>query len=280
MEILIMPNISRPDVVECTRRVCAELIRLGHRSLLSAEDLKALSPLGAETGEFSQMLSRCDLVMAVGGDGTILHTAVHAALADKPVIGVNAGNLGFLTQIEGDNLTELERLSQGRYIVQKRMLLQLTLECTRNNQNQRYYALNDIVLSRRLPGHITDIQVYCEGAQVGQYRADGVIFATPTGSTAYSLAAGGPIVDPAVDSIIMTPICPHSLYNRSILFSADKRLSARIQEDLLVAVDGAGLPPVAAESVFIEKADRFARFIRFPEKDFYDVLNEKLKLRG
>jgi NAD+ kinase len=221
MEILIMPNISRPDAVECARRVCAELIRLGHRPLLSAEDIKTLSPVNAETDEFSQMLSRCDLVMAVGGDGTILHTAVHAALADKPVIGVNAGNLGFLTQIEGDNLTELERLSQGRYIVQKRMLLQLTLENARNNQNQRHYALNDIVLSRRLPGHITDIQVCCEGAQVGQYRADGIIFATPTGSTAY-LCLPEPERGSCLDSIIMTPYVRIRFTTVPFLFSADK----------------------------------------------------------
>ncbi len=283
MKILIMPNTTKPEAINCAGRVCAELSRLGDIPMLS---LETAAPLGidcAATGCFEHLLADCDMVLAVGGDGTILHCAAYAALADKPVLGVNAGSLGFLTQMEGKDLSHLSRLSRGDYTIQRRMMLKLT--ALDSLCDQAYYALNDIVLSRGAHGRILNITVSCEGRQVGSYRADGIIFSTPTGSTGYSLSAGGPVVDPTIDCIMMTPICPHSLFNRTILFSADKQLlvresSADVEDNIHVTADGAEIPLLCTTPIIIERAKRFANFIRFPERDFYDVLNEKLKLRG
>ena len=162
----------------------------------------------------------------------------------------------------------------------------LEVEARHEGKSQSFLALNDAVITRSNLGSIADISVFCNHVLVGDYRADGIIFATPTGSTAYSLSAGGPIVDPALDCLIMTPICPHSIYDRSIVFSPEKTLVSRPlfdghQDALHLVVDGqvtARLLPGA--EVRVRLSDKYVQFVDLQNKDFYQIINQKLRLRG
>ena len=154
-----------------------------------------------------------DMAVAVGGDGTIVHVAKAAAQADCPILGINGGCLGFLAGVERNELDELSRLLKGDYIEEPRALLQVSVQ--RGSQQQTYYAMNEAVISRGGLSQLLDLRVTSDGRDVLRCRGDGVIIATPTGSTAYSLSAGGPIVDPAVDCMVLTPICPHTVASRA-----------------------------------------------------------------
>ena len=179
-----------------------------------------------------------DGIVAIGGDGTIIHTAKLAASLGKPILGINAGTLGFTAGLERHELGLLPRLVQGEYREERRRMLSVELE-SQKGASQSFYALNDAVLSGE-PAKIIDYQMVL-GSRSYRYRADGFIVATPTGSTAYSLSAGGPVIEPSMDCLVYTPICPHSLFDRSILFSPQSQLVIQIPENtgrLYLSVDG------------------------------------------
>lgn len=221
--------------------------------------------------------AQCDLFLAVGGDGTIIHVAKAAAALDKPVLGVNAGKLGFTAVIEQDRLGELAKLACGGYQEEQRLLLQVEVLAKRGTVVS--HALNDAVVSAEL-AKIIDYHLALGEGKAYRYRADGFIVATPTGSTAYSLSAGGPVVDPALDCLIYTPICPHSLFNRSVLFGADTRLTVEIpqnQSRLYLTVDGeAPMELQPGDKLVFSRSSRRARFIKLTNTNFYDILNQKL----
>jgi NAD+ kinase len=284
MKLLILPNLKLPHAAQCVREVVQRLLEYGLQPMLSDVDAQALQCGDAASGPRARLLEDCGAVVAIGGDGTIFHAAKDALRFDKPVLGINSGRLGFLSQLEAGDLAPLKRLKTGDYSIENRMVLQVT--ACGDKEIQTHLAVNDLVLFRTSHGRIVDIEVCCGETSVGTYRADGLIFATPTGSTAYSLSAGGPIVDPRVDSIIMTPICTHSLFGRSIVFSSDKRLTARptmpdSDTQLIVSVDGLHLGSFGEiRYVAIDKSDYVSRFIYFGDRNFYQTLNQKLKLRG
>lgn len=284
MKLFIRPNLKLPGAHDCTRRVVDKLRACRLVPLLERSVASSLGITDALSGDVEELLLQCDALLAIGGDGSIFHSAIDAVRCNKPILGINSGRLGFLSQLEAGDLASLERLASGDFHIKDRMVLRVSVKGETGEQVR--YAINDLVLSRSQPGRIIDIEVRCDGNLVGTYRADGLIFATPTGSTAYSLSAGGPIVDPSVETIIMTPTCPHSLYNRSIIFSPDKRLSARLilpsaGDRLFVAVDGQEIAEAErVESVAVDKSDYVSRFICFEEGDFYHTLNQKLKFRG
>jgi len=266
--------------------VAKRLRMLGIDVLLSEQDALCLSdsPQGAVVcPSLDEAIAASDVVVAVGGDGTIFHAAAAAMLHEKPVLGVNAGRLGFLAQAEGGDLSVLDDFAAGRYTVEERLVLEVELVC--GGHRSSCYAVNDAVICKPDFGHVAEIEVRCCGDLVGAYRSDGIIFATPTGSTAYSLSAGGPIADPAVDCIIMTPIAAHSLVARSIVFASDKVLSVTAPNDLTNAlyliVDGQVIDAVTqGTTVTIRKSDCKTRFVCLEGQSFYYILNEKMKRRG
>lgn len=218
----------------------------------------------------------------MGGDGTILHGVKHAVGHDKPVLGVNTGRLGYLAQVEADEIRILSRLAADDYAIQQRMLLEIRV----GEDGDPLYALNDVVISKGDLARMVDLDISGDGQAIGSYRADGVILATPTGSTAYSLSAGGPIVDPSIDTIIVTPICPHSLNDRAVLLSPRMRLRVQSRyinasDKIVVSVDGENVALLGQNTpILIRMAEKTARFISFPEKTFTMILREKLKPRG
>lgn len=223
-----------------------------------------------------QALQGSDLAVAVGGDGTIMHVAKAAALMDCPVLGINGGHLGFLAGLERQELEALPRLLEGRYTLEPRMLLEIMVH--KADGDYTFLAMNEAVISRGAFSRLVDVQVTVNDRQVMTCHGDGVILATPTGSTAYSLSAGGPVVDPTVPCLLLTPICSHSLDSRSRLFPADTVLTVQAgEEEAFLTVDGEeNLSFSGADRITVRRADKIARLIRLKEATFYDILSQKI----
>ncbi len=273
MKIAVVPNLTKEAAQACTDEVLRILSECGCETVLKTDLFTAH---GVYQERIEDSLRSCDLFIAIGGDGTIIHTAKLAASMKKPILGVNAGTLGFTAGVERHELSLLANLVRGEYLEERRLMLEV--ELTSGDHVQRFYALNDAVLSGE-PSKIIDYQMVL-GHRSYRYRADGFIVATPTGSTAYSLSAGGPVIEPNMDCLVYTPICPHSLFNRSIIFGTKSQLLVDIPENigrLYLAVDGeTPLEVFTKDKLRFFPSDRFARFIRLGGYDFYDVLNQKI----
>lgn len=283
MNLLVTPNNDKPGIYENTVKLCDKLHALGGRVIMSEKDSQRYRAFcDASSASVGRLMSECDAVIAIGGDGTILRSATSAAVYDKPVLGLNFGRLGFMAGLEISELELIERLFTKDYIIQKRMMLDV--EVKRDNRCEyRNIALNDVVLSRGTTSHIIDFSVMHNDSVCLQYRADGLIVCTPTGSTAYSLSAGGPVVDPAVKSIILTPVCPHSLCDRSIIFSSDSALdivpTISRENEVYLNLDGDSyykLDPGCR--VHVEKARQNAKFIIIKQNSFSSVFTQKMSL--
>lgn len=218
-----------------------------------------------------------DLVVAIGGDGTIVHVAKHAANFELPVLGVNGGHLGFLAGMEIGDPEVLRLLFDGAYTVEERMLLEVAPAA----HEKRYLAMNEAVVSRGALSRLVDLTVTGDNGEAIRYRADGIMIATPTGSTAYSLSAGGPVIDPGLSTISIVPICPHSVSVRPIVASAGRSVTIRSHQSMCAVVDGRErielLPQTA---VTVRKSDKAARFVSFGEHEFFEILSHKLLQRG
>lgn len=273
MKIAVVPNLTKKEAKACTDEVLSILRGCGCQVLLKTD-------LFDENGVYQEArdpeLGSCDLFLAVGGDGTIIHTAKLAASLGKPILGVNAGTLGFTAGVERHQLALLANLVKGEYREERRLML--SVELSSGGETRGFYAINDAVLSGE-PAKIIDYNMVL-GRRSYRYRADGFIVATPTGSTAYSLSAGGPVIEPNMDCLVYTPICPHSLFNRSVIFGADSHLAVNIPENigkLYLSVDGeTPLEVSTGDQLRFFAADRCARFIRLGAHDFYDILNQKI----
>ena len=205
MRIYLMPNFTKPRTKELLQELCCRMKALGIDAACSKEDWQIMVSAGIGPVEPDPDAARCDLILSIGGDGTIIHSAWRAALAGKPVVGVNLGRLGFLAQIEPEELERfLLRLREGDYQREKRFAIQAGLP---RAEDCLPFALNDIVFSKAPDQNLADFEIFCNGRPIDHYGADGVIFSTSTGSTAYALSAGGPVMDPALEAILMVPIC-------------------------------------------------------------------------
>jgi NAD+ kinase len=225
-----------------------------------------------------------DVVIAFGGDGTLLDAAsavVHSG-ADPALLGVNLGHLGFLTEVSTSEMTTaLEALIAGRSQTETREILAGTV-VRGESRLARHFALNDVVVTRGALSRMIELDVAVDGRQVTHVKADGLIVATATGSTAYNLSAGGPIVHPSVDAFVLTPIAPHTLTQRPLVLPAGARIELRPviepQSDIVLTFDGQfGLPLEAGDVVEISRAPRRLRFVRTSPRTHFDMLREKLK---
>lgn len=273
MKIAVVPNLTKEAAQACTDEVLKILSQCGCETVLKTD---LFSAHGLYQERVEDTLLSCDLFIAIGGDGTIIHTAKLAASMDKPILGVNAGTLGFTAGVERHELSLLANLVRGEYLEERRLML--GVELVSGEHTQHFYALNDAVLSGE-PAKIIDYQMIL-GHRSHRYRADGFIVATPTGSTAYSLSAGGPVIEPNMNCLVYTPICPHSLFNRSIIFGVESQLLVNIPENigkLYLSVDGEKpLEVFTGDHLRFFPSDRFVRFIRLGGYDFYDILNQKI----
>lgn len=283
MKLLLMPNLDKARIHECIRLLSDFAARHHVCLMMNEKHRKDFPDCGILFGEFFSLLEQADFCVAVGGDGTIIHMAKHAAMADKPVLGINLGRLGFLATMEMDQLYLMEKLITGDYAAEERMMLKVTLQS--GAESQFWFALNDAVISKGSLSRMIEFSVSNREKPVGVYRADGIIAATPTGSTAYSLSAGGPIIDPRISCIALTPISSHSLFSRSMMFQDDSRLcltpSGADEQQIYLTIDGEHSVPVRRTDILIiEKSELPVKLINLTGKAFYEVINEKLLCRA
>lgn len=276
MNIAVIPNYQTEEGDRALQQVCAALRELAIPYILPQD--KAFPPQDME-----ECLAACDLVIALGGDGTIIHCAKRAAALNKPVLGINSGRLGFMAGLELNELENLRCLLSGDYTVEHRMMLDVVV-CGAGAE-VRSRALNEATVSRGALSRMIEINVKNYDTTVVNYQADGVIVATPTGSTAYSLSAGGPIVDPSLGCLLMTPICPHSLHTRSYLFPGESELALTIghRRDIpvFVTVDGEEAIPVPENGeVRVTRSVADVALIRIKQHSFYETLGQKLMNRS
>jgi len=237
--------------------------------------------VGGRVATKEEMAKRGDLIVVLGGDGTLLSIAHYVERPELPVVGVNLGGLGFITEIAVDELEEvLTDTIAGNYTVEKRMTLQVTITGKAGKQTHR--ILNDAVITKGARSKIIDLETYVGSDYLCTYRADGLIISTPTGSTAYSLAAGGPILHPAMGAIILCPICPHTLTtNRPIVISSN----AKIRSTLKSAGDTVILSPDGQEGINLNNGDVVevrnhkspVSLVKIPTRSYFEVLRNKLK---
>lgn len=274
MLALLIPNLQRDLDGKTTKQICSKL-----RSI----NIEPVVVNSTDDG-FADAAKACDFAVSVGGDGSIIHSAKKLAPYGKPIIGVNVGRLGFMATLEACDIDMLDKIAQNKYTTENRMMLDVSV--TVNGVDHCYRALNDAVISKGAISKIIDLELCCNNRPVGDYRADGIIISTPTGSTAYGLSAGGPIISPQIESISMTPICPHSLMSRTILFAASDVLSVKVGEnnfdnEVYLTIDGEDALKLDKKSVVtVQKSKEYAKLLKLKDKDFFEVLNEKMLLRA
>lgn len=277
MKVAIIPNNGAMNCRDTTRQLVDMLKQLGAEPLLPTDT--AFPPKDAE-----ELIRMSDAVIALGGDGTIIHCAKKAAAYKKAVLGINCGRLGFMAGMEQQDLPKLKRLISGDYDIQYRMMLDVVLT-DEDGTTRSFSALNEAVVSRGPLSRMIDIEVSNHGMPLPPYKADGIIVATPTGSTAYSLSAGGPVVDPSLDCILLTPICPHSLHTRPYIFHENADLQVVPHDrtentNVFLTVDGEETVSLSKNTtVRIACSETRAALIKLEHQPFYEILDRKLTNR-
>ncbi len=278
----IMPHAYKESSLKVACNLLQWLEKRGIDVRILREDAVAMGcpDRGSEKDGFSQGL---ELVISLGGDGAMLRAAEAAFAADAPVVGINLGRKGFLTAMDADHMYPgLEDILAGRYLLQERMMLACSLG--QEGSSELHYALNEVAVGKRELQRMIRLEVDINGRYFHFYAGDGVIFSTPTGSTAYSLSAGGPIVDPLLDCIILTPICSHSLMDRSVIVSPGSEIEVRVQREKVMptlSFDGreeTELPQ--GGRILIRRAERRLRMIKLEGYSFYSLLRAKFDFPG
>jgi NAD+ kinase len=262
-----------PEVLHTLLRVAPEL----DIALQLESKMRDVAGEGAPLGAPQDI----DALLSLGGDGTLLRGVRFLAGRQVPVLGINLGRLGFLTSCSGLDLEAgLRRFAAGDYLAEARLALDASLRDGTGVPRHRWHALNDIVLHKGGFARVVRLIVSSNGEEIARYSADGVIIATPTGSTAYSLSAGGPVVEPSVDSILITPISPHTLATRPLVLAPTATIMVRAEDnpqELLVTVDGqVGTTFAAGEALEVSRAGHPVLIVRFPGATYFTRLRQKL----
>ena len=250
-----------------------------HNELLLCDEIEELADTNLKFLPRTQVGKESDILVTMGGDGTLLASARAVGNSGTPILGINLGSLGFLTQLTPQQLLPaLDSIIKGEYQIEKRMLLKI--EANGIEEVESKYALNDVVIDNGPISRIIDINLSVNGENIITYKADGLIIATPTGSTAYSLAVGGPIMHPKMEAMIAAPVSAFSLNTRPMIFSPGDKLELKVispDHQANITLDGqVSLPLNGSSSVTITQADYYTNFIVFPHNSFYQVLRNKL----
>lgn len=269
---------SQP-AIEYAAQVASDLRKRGFEVCLDFGTADKLSDRGPCTSK-SDLGKRADLLITFGGDGTLLSVARYAP-KNVPILGVNMGTLGFLTEVRVEEFPPLlESVLAGKFSVEERVTFDVIVE-GQQREKRTYRVLNDATINKSALARIVEMRVTVSGLFVSTFRADGLIVATPTGSTAYNLSAGGPIVYPTMGAVIITPICPHMLTNRPIVIPDKLDIEIGIvtkNQEIFLTLDGQeGLPIGERDRVCVRKSDQTVSFVESPNKNYFDVLRNKLK---
>lgn len=280
MKFYVIPNMTRANTLSVTTKLLAEIQKLNCQTFMdsSLKDCFGSSDFITYCDDES-VINHVDMVISVGGDGSFINAAKTATVYGKPIICVNAGKLAYLACLEGDELHLLSNVISGNYVSEKRMMLDVSV--VDKNKEILYHSscINDAVVSRSGSIRIMKLFARCNGTPLIEYMADGVIVSTPTGSTAYSLSAGGPIVDPCVESILLTPVCSHSVFSRSIVLSGESVLELNHDNsgEAILSCDGQS-PVLVPEnaSVVVKRSENTVSFVKIKNDTFIEILNKKI----
>lgn len=282
--VILTPNPYRDRDFQTVRRASAILREAGLDVKLCLPfevDRTYELPKDLHFSKLDRELSRADAIVCFGGDGTILHMSKTATRAGLPILGVNIGTMGFIAELENTELDQLKRLATGDYTIDKRMMLDVTVQRERDILFHDI-CLNDVVITKGAVARIVHLAVECDGVQAMECGGDGVIISTPTGSTAYNLSAGGPIVEPEAHSILITPICAHDMASRCMV-SSDRRviqikLTHNARRNAYLSVDGGKSVRLNMGDVTtVKKSNLQTKLIRLKDRSFYDVVNQKFR---
>ncbi len=270
--VYVLPNKEKPKALEAAEGICKNILSWGYDGRISAIP---------ESAAEAQKLSDADYLVVLGGDGSIIQVARATMEIGVPIVGINFGNIGYMAALGGDELDGLREILNGKHTVQRRMMLDVDVIREDKTVRSLSRALNEAVISNGPIPHLVEFDLYCDGNLCQHIRADGIIVATPTGSSAYSMSAGGPIVDPSLSCLCATPICPHHLNSRPVIFGGDSVLeikNARCRNnDIYLSVDGKEVFEIGSGDVVrIAKSKYTALIVSQKNNSFIEVLNSKL----
>ncbi len=283
MKLAVLPNLTKKNAREIALSVCRQGEALGVQCLMCEQISVAFPQQKILFLPEEEVLKICDFVISIGGDGTMIHDAKLAAPLKKPVLGINAGRLGFMTGLEPQEISMLKNLVCNDFSIDRRMLLDVKLE----KDGQICYeaqCINDAALVRGEELRLLECSAACDGKPIARYLADGMVVSTPTGSTAYSLSAGGPVVDPSLECLLLTPVCAHTLFSRPMVFGAQAKLSLRAEMrdggSVYLSCDGETIKVPDGCTLQVVKSDTYADFIRIKNDTFMDRLQAKFFRKG
>lgn len=285
MKVVLSPNPYRDRGLKAAQSAKRVLEQAGVEIMMCLpfaleEGSRVELPKGLNFIPLKQGLAQADILVCFGGDGTILHAAKDAETYKLPILGVNMGSVGFMAELEYGELSQLSKLPAGKYSIEERMMLDV--RAIRNSKVVfQDVALNDAVVTKGAVARVVDLSVYGDKVLISEFAGDGVIVSTPTGSTAYAMSAGGPIVEPTAQSIIFTPICAHALQAKSFVLDSDRlvsvRLDANSRKSAYLSVDGGrAFKLLPTDRVEITKSQRQTRLVKLTGRSFYELINQKL----
>ncbi|MBR4910725.1 MAG: NAD(+)/NADH kinase [Clostridia bacterium] len=279
MKVAVLPNLDKYGTKELVEKLGTYLRSCGIEPYLP----DSICSSGYTALPEKDLFNVADLIITIGGDGTIIRYGKRAAECDKPILGINAGRMGYLADIEQDEYTLLKNLASGDYTVENRMMLDIEV-FESGNQTGSFTALNDAVITGGFISRIIDISANVEGDNVS-YRADGLVIATPTGSTAYSMSAGGPIIDPKMDCFCITPICSFALASKPIILGGEQTVKfkafSKKRIEIYLSVDGRRAAIIKPQTeVIIKKSEKTVKLIRLKDHSFYKTLSVKFFDQG
>ena len=285
MKIVVSPNPYRDKGLRSAQFARRVLERSGVETVICLPfDLDESShlelPADVTLGDLSREMEGTDMLICFGGDGTILHSAREATAKNIPVLGVNLGSIGFMAELEHNELSLLSRLAGGRFGIERRMMLDVTVR-REGRPVFTELALNDAVVTKGAVARVLDLEVTGDRVIISSFSGDGLVVATPTGSTAYSMAAGGPIVEPTAENIIITPICAHSLHAKPFVLGSDRTVGVRLtpggKKTAYLSVDGGRAFRVQpGDWVECRRSRQVTRLVRLTGRSFYDRIHQKL----
>lgn len=286
LKIAILPNLSKKDADIYVQKLIKKVLSLGSEPMMLEKQGKYFNDNNIKIyKEMDELISDCDTVITIGGDGTIIHKAKYAAKFSKPILGLNLGRVGFVAELEKTEIDEIENLVEGKYEIENRAMLYVNVTNKIDSFDiKEFYALNDVVISKSAYSGVVDLNVFLNGNKMNRYIADGIILSTPTGSTAYSLSAGGPIIEPKLDCILLTPICQHSMLSRSVIFNRESKIDIntrlRRKDEVFLSVDGRDTTLINDNNtVSISLSDTKVKLIKLKKYNFYEVLDQKFSKR-
>ena len=279
MKIALVSNPSRDIELKESKKTAQKLINLGVQVITDKEGIDGALVIK----DTDSLFKEADIAVVIGGDGTLLSSAQYGAKYNVPLLGLNMGRLGFLVELEKDDTDLYGKIVKGEYTTESRMMLCARVERD-GKEIYRGDALNDIVVSKGILSKMINLELKIDGIKASDYYADGLILSTPTGSTAYSLSAGGPIVAPALEAILVTPVCAHTVTSRPMVIADSQKAEITVKfyhnEDVRLSRDGAeNVVLLDGDKITVTKSDKKVKLIRCSNRSFFDVLNKKLSER-